>query len=70
LRARNCRQSRATYARTEAGSNDRITAKLYASRAVSGSRARTPECDAMLSALAAFKACPNADDDDREGIDT
>lgn len=27
------------------------------------------ECDAMLSALAAFKACPNADDDDREGID-
>ena len=27
------------------------------------------ECDGMLGALAAFKACPNNDEDDREGID-
>lgn len=27
------------------------------------------ECDAMLSALTAFKACEHNDDDDREAID-
>jgi hypothetical protein len=27
------------------------------------------ECDGMLAALAAFKTCPNHEDDDREAID-
>lgn len=27
------------------------------------------ECDAMLGALMAFKACPNHEDDDREAVD-